>query len=525
MILYHAITTYHILRFAVHKLVNHRDEDAILLIPAFLVREPSGLQSGSIFSKVIKFRWEREINGLTEKAVLQYVGKQLKEYLPGMDIRTFTEINVASAAYLFGSWLFEQQIPYNWFEEADGRFSYPEPIMQDDARIAPMRYQLAAARGAYTGDTPYVQKKYMKFSSQKPGFEDPLAVNFSVTEEMQKLNEQDKETLLDFFDVPRDFRILPGSALMLTQHFANLRVLTYAEHILCYQLTTDYYLGDWNLYYKWHPSDVMAYPSFIENVHMIPGQFPSELLPLVCEKPFEIGASISSTGIRNIDTLCRRILLFDETYLASFQYNHQYYFCIKLMELFPEYPIISLDMNLLQLKNMAEFSGVSVKPTFLDAHNALADPDQSLAQRPHICLASTCMGQDMDLMREIRESLHPDSIYVFLDLEQTGSFLVLADALGKPIVKEIEISALEPDLYGQEKGKLYVYIFVENENSRRKIQTMKYVKKLIHTGIETAVFPQEDKDLRILILKGMLKATENQLQVLQKENEELKRKK
>ena len=70
MILYHAITSYHLLKFAVHKLRYHSFDDAVLLIPSSMVHKPvQNSEEDSIFSKVIEFSWEK--NNLSPKSIFE----------------------------------------------------------------------------------------------------------------------------------------------------------------------------------------------------------------------------------------------------------------------------------------------------------------------------------------------------------------------------------------------------------------------------------------------------------------------
>ena len=59
MILYHTVSTYHILRSILHKLNYRKNEDAILLVPKRFIDLPYGLQNGNnIFCKIIYYDWE-----------------------------------------------------------------------------------------------------------------------------------------------------------------------------------------------------------------------------------------------------------------------------------------------------------------------------------------------------------------------------------------------------------------------------------------------------------------------------------
>ena len=519
MILYHAITTYHIFKFVIHKLLFHPDERAVLLIPNFLVQKPIGLldMDVSIFNEVYFFSWEGNTSKTNSEKFFEELTFQIHKEL-NHKIEDFSEINVAHAGYSFGIWLAENNIPFQWFEEADGRLSQPEPIMKDDERLFPLRYQLALERGLYTGNNPSVIKKYVKKSSQIPNFYDPSAIDFDPVAEMKKFSQPQKKKLLQFFGVPLDLKFGKNSVLMLTQHFANLRTMSYEEHALCYQLTADYYLEGYNIYYKWHPSDLMPYPYFLEVKKMISGSFPSELLILVCDDLFEIGASINSTGIYNIESICKKILTFNQEYSNTFWYNHQYYFALNLINTLPEYDVKLLGVNSVQFNNLVNFSPIKVKNHISDTNKIEISTKNKI---PTIYIIGEMNTEEVTKSINNYSILDDfEDVFVFLNCQHENLFFSWMSII-QPIVKEIQTTAIEQDKYGTCIRRDYIYIFVSKLEIKERIKKMKYVKNLLNTGVKTTVLPLSNKDEEILALRGMLKATEEQLLECIEENKRL----
>ncbi len=517
MILYHAITAYHILKCAVHKLCFHEEEDAVLLIPSFLVRSFSGLENKSIFSKCVSFTWERNYNGLAPEAIFEAIETEFYKKTGGMTLKDFDEINVFSAAYYFGIWLASTGKSFNWFEEADGRLSRPEPIMADDSRISAARYELAKKNGLYTGDNPCIIKKYVKMDSQIPGFCDFRAENYDVVAEMNKFSDEKKNRLLDFFDVPRDLTFKPNSILMLTAHFCNLRIMSYEEHAICYQMITDYYLDDYHLYYKVHPSDLMPYQSFMDNVEIVPAHFPVELLTLILDKPFEVGVSINSTGIYNISPICKKNLIFNDEYIRSFWQNHRYYFCVKIMEQFPDYEVCAIGINSKQLENMITFGGVITDRNVLFCENT---NDVIKRNLPTIYFVGAKEQSSKEQLSALFNLVDLSDMVVFLNEDDSYYFYNLMK-IHDFTVKELQITADNDEEYGHLESYEHIVIFTDNIEVRRKVDEMKFTKRLTQTGAEVNVFATTDKDTQILALKGMLKATEKQLEKYMYENTEL----
>lgn len=523
MVIYHTVTYYHILKSAVHKLRFHPDEDGAILVPIGLERKCSGLLNftaqDAVFSNVCYYAWHNNPPGGDVELKAKEIDAQLEEWFGKDYLSQFSEINICSAAYYFGIWAVEKKLHFHWFEEADGFLSQPHFIQDADRTNNPVRYKIAEELGNYTGDNPCVLSKVVKMSAQLPGFHDDLAVDFDVLREMKLLSKEQQQILLDFFDVPKELSFPHNSALMLTQHFSNMNMLTYEEQALIYQLTCDYYLEGYHLFFKWHPTDITDYPSFMEDVTMISGSFPAELLTLVIQEPLKVCGSIESSGTKNLAPICDRILLFKREYITdTFMQNHRYYFCLKLMEQFPDRPVCTIGMSQSHLENLLEFGDVSVRNgiTYLEtAEEAMA------IQAPQIYLVGSPKDTADLMLEEFLNNRNPEDMMVFLNSNDENAFWQIRGQIPY-IVKEIRIRALEPELYGNETGCERLFIFSQDKSLLKKVNEMKYIKKLLQTGVETAVFAEQDKDVQIAALKGMLKATEIQLHRYMAENKQLK---
>jgi len=520
MVLYHAITTYHILKCAVHKLIYHTNEEAIILLPKFLVRIPYGLkQSGcqNIFNHVLFFEWERKTSNDDLESIIRVIDNEIQEVF-GVEVwNEIAEINVCRAAYMFGIYLCYKNISFQWFEEADGRLSNPFPIMKDDERVWPFRYELAMQYGLYTGDNPCVIKKMVNIKSQCEEFSDELAEDFNVTDMLRQIPEKSREKLLTFFNVPQTLHFKQHCALILTQHYTNMRVLSFEEHALCYQFTVDYFLDGYKIYYKWHPSDLMPYVEFMNDAEMISGDFPSELLTLVCDDKIDIVASISSSGVYNLSDMCERILTFNEEYISTFWYNHKYYFCAELMRIFPYYKFYAVGLNRVQLCNMVSF-GLNIEKPLLEFNDDFNGLDLTA---PTVWL----IGKSETISKEILEGIFcnckEEDVFVFLNFSKENYFIQFTDYC-PVIVKTIKIRVIDEEEYGKRESREWIYIFTKSKEIRRCIAQMKFLKFLLNTGVEVSVDSDEDKDVRIKALEGMLKATEDELIKYRTENLELK---
>lgn len=521
MIIYHAVTTYHILKCAIHKLLFHRDEEAVILLPGFIVRIPDGLRrtKKAIFDEAIYFDWDRRMlpeNEDNKEHYINYIDKKLKTALGNNFRDKVNEINVCRAEYFFGIYLCDRNYKFRWFEEADGRFSDPQPIINNDLNWA-LRGKLAREYGLYTGSNDCVTKKYINFDAQIEPVDDPLAEDFNVNDLLSQLDKKSQKALLDFFGVPDDIYFEQPSALFLTQHFANLRMLSYEEHALCYQLTADFFLEGYNIYYKWHPSDCMPYTDFMNDAKMISGDFPSELLSLVIDKKIDVSASVSSTGVYNLRNISNRILTFTEDYLQSFMQNHIYYFFARLAKTLPEHRIASVGLNRSQLLNMLDFGVDMIDPE--------ADFINDLSEAPSEKNTLYLIGDSETITEDAAEKLFVDAnendVFVFPDQENESRFIRLLHRFPL-VVKEINIAAENSEELDGVVSVNRVFVFTKNDKLRKVVEQMKYVKLLLNTGARTFVEDKQDKDARIAALEGMLKATEDALEKCRKENEEFR---
>ena len=59
MIIYHTVSTYHILRSILHKMNYRSQENAVIMVPKRFLNLPYGLKErNNIFKKIIYYDWE-----------------------------------------------------------------------------------------------------------------------------------------------------------------------------------------------------------------------------------------------------------------------------------------------------------------------------------------------------------------------------------------------------------------------------------------------------------------------------------
>lgn len=509
MIIYHGITTYHIIELWLHKVIYHSQDEAILILPDFITDKFPCIQETipkEIFQKVILFPY-RKIDKRKE-FVLQSVDTAVKRLFPDIDLKTVQEINIAGAQYYFAYWLTQNNIPYNFFEEASGRLTQPEPVINNVRDINPVQYEIAAENGLFIGNNPSVQKKFCNYKAQIPGFSDALAEDFDIVAALQKIPRFELERILTFFQAPSELKFDNNSAILLTQHFANLNMMAFEEQAILYQMTVDYYLDRKSVFIKPHPDDLMFYQYIIPDCQIITGRFPSELLPFISERSAGTLATISSTGLSNISNLYQYTLAFNTDYEKTFYQNHKYYLGAKLCRQFEDYDIYAFGINEQQLTNMLAFSDCNSDAVFHSSGQL--EMGTAAGGRKMFLIGDIPDSQD-NVLRFL-QAIDDTSIVCFFNFDKQYIFYKNFDRdIWKSIIpKKIRIEAIdkrESDDIGYE----YVFIYSRNTVVRKEIADMHYVKRLINTGIETSVPEMADVDIQLAALKGILDATERRL--------------
>ena len=503
MVLYHGITTWHILECWVHRLKIYCEDDAILILPDFILdKYPNILQTYPEEIFIIKIIEYSKLDFSVERELFE---QNLQSIVESMNIGEYineeTDIYVAGAQYMFSHYLIQLNISFHFVEEAPGRLTTSEIVMDNLRNINKSQYDIALEDGMFTGNSYYVKSIVCNKSSQIEGVELPCNTeDFDVVMELQNLSEENIEIIKGFFDVPKVF-FPNNTALVLTQHFANLDMTSYIEQALIYQMTVDYFLGDNRIYVKPHPDDLMNYGEELQDCEVIRGTFPSELLEVISKnRPCKLLA-ISSASVLNLKKYYKEIITFNPEYLQTFYMNHQYFLFANIVKELGIKNVVINEINMPQLINM-------MKTIHMDNINI-----QSSEENHNNTQSIFFIGPDNGnkILQGVDKINRKDAIFVFLDSQVWLEFAGGRDAcLSKGICKPIYISAIDKEEY-PEIGVFYLYIYCENEEFRRRVVEMHYVKRLINSGIETTVPKLDDKDMEIAVLKGILAATEKRL--------------
>ena len=582
MILYHAITTYQLISVILYKNKYYKKEKSVLLLSESIVfKYPEYQKFLRYFDDIILIKITFRIYQSFKKDTKEYYENILKEN--NLSISDFNEIFVGGAQMNFGIYLTENKISFHYLEEAPGALSRADHLKGIDFKLDPARGQVSLRNGLYTGENEVIKTVIINKYVQLPGFDvdkkiavhiesdinkedyehddviskdeeyDENQINFfenedsgqsdlvllkdyyehfDPVEELFNISDEERTELLELFEVNIKIDIPENSLLLLTLHFANLKMMTFEEQVLLYQLFADYFCEDYNLVFKPHPDDIMYYDILFPEAQIIKEVFPSEFLPFILKKEPEVFATIASTSIFSLKNIYnKKILEFTPDYEKDFIFTHRYYIALKFInQLCNNHTVYSLGTNneiLANFLSYGEFKNDGLNITYLsdiyidendntNIENVFSQiKDNSVLIIDNILKNSNvdfleCVDNIVDYMKYIDNQ----SVIIFLNSAQDFCFYdIFAKELWEHIIPiVVNKKAMRDDEFYSDTETEIIYLYTKNEEYKEMAKNIKIDKKLKYTGLEVAVNPYETAEqLKIKVLEGILAATEKRL--------------
>lgn len=296
MILYHAISSLHIIECILHHINYTWREKSILILPDFIVHKYPQyykLKKLKLFSDVKLFNYM--LIPHNQETVLSDIEKRYKEDIR-IDIRKFKQIYCAGAHFYFSLYLINHNIRFICFEDASGMLSRAEEMYATLYSKFPVHAELANQYQLFSLTNPLIMNVYCDKSNQNIDVAGDFYINFQPVQEFERVPEKLQNKIISFF-ISKKYEINEGDVILLTQHLANLGYMTIERQYELYRYVIMDYLKGKTVIIKKHPDDTMDYKKIFPAVkYVIEEPFPSELLPFVINgKPDKI-VTINSTG-------------------------------------------------------------------------------------------------------------------------------------------------------------------------------------------------------------------------------------
>ena len=299
LVLYHAVSSYQLLEVILHRAVFHEHDRAVLFVPDFITSKYPQIQklvSLHFFDMVCLFPY-LQIPHENEKQVFSDTARGFHQICP-YDITEFSKIYVAGAHFYFSLYLCANQIPFVFFEDAAGMLSRWEILPQALQQKYPLHAALAQKYGLFDGSNPNITARICLKRAQTMDVFGKNDQDFCVEDALQNLSAHERRKLVRFF--VRKKIHTKAQAILLTQQFANLGIMSETDQEHLYRELASGILYGIRLAIKKHPDDTLNYHRIFPDTEILPGVFPCELLPYVFDKKPEQIYTFDSTGCENL---------------------------------------------------------------------------------------------------------------------------------------------------------------------------------------------------------------------------------
>lgn len=471
MILYHVVTTYQLLHCIIYKELFHKEQVCYMLLSDIIKEKyPQFKQmEGLFFDKIFVFNTNEFFNNTKNNIINntnEVVGKYLNEN--NINLQQFSEIIVGSSNSYFGIYLVKNRVNFTFLEESSELISRPDLI-----------------------------------------------------ESIGKLDSSFIDKILVFFCIDQKIQINENSTILLTQHFSNLRIMSFEEQKKIYQLVVDYFVPETRLVIIPHPDDLMFYDGLFPQANVIKKKFPSELIPFVfTEKPQTI-MTIKSTGINNLMGYFENCITFSTDFERYFNMTHKYYCVVKIIsELIEDCEIYEMNSDKLLLENLLNSSGNQFCKSINSVNNLSQIPDKS------IVIIDDFNRDTLPESKEIcnfLKSVDRESIIIFINSYKKYLFYDYPDKEIFESIMPVEIlhnnTVDETDQYSE-----IFFVYSKRKDTRNMINQLTFEKTLRSSNEIIKVEAMSEEQLRIKILEGILEATEKRLEHYIKLESELREK-
>lgn len=501
MIIYYAMTKFHLIFSITHKMDVHKKEAAVLFLAEGMQDIESIskriLESG-VFEKVyvvpeqeLKKNLEplREESADTQKEKnVRKFAEAVKNWLP-VRITGRDTIYIANDHWGIGTYCIYYHIPYIYYEDGAGMLSKPDYSYELVRRMNVTHAAMAKYLGAF-GQNGYVTEKLADLESQTEGFYDTKAKHYSVREKLEIMTEAEMQKILYIFNAPR-YEIDGCGTILLTEHFANMKRLSIEGQRELYALLVDLFGTDKRLFIKPHPNDyAVDYGRLFQGAELIARSVPSELLPYCFRGKLDLGLAACSTSVFGLKNILSRTIRFDIDIENYYKQLLKYYVFMQMRKRFAWHNIVAWNVHM----DLMEAFGIRDVTVYRE--------DGAYGENS-ILLIDSCNKQRNTALW--RKSMDRFSAVIFLDEE--AMFPVDDEVLHSIVPVRIKKESLngQKTVLSEEEEILWIYskekLTIEQSGKIRMRKTMKYSRTILDVQALT-----NDKDIQIKILEGNLES-------------------
>lgn len=498
MVLFHAVTLYHVLFSVEYKLLHYEQDKAMLMVPHSLLESfPKISELKGIFNEVIVYHYYFPENTVSDvaKESKDYFDKELKSYGVGFD--SFNEIYVCNSSEYIGVCLASNNIPFVFVEDGAGLLGKPDVLKLVHGKQQNQKLEYCTLFGLYDASAPCITRRIgNKLVKSNMDIE---MEHFDVVKSLELIQNKYREKVKAVFNAP-DYIEVDGNVLFLTEHLANQDLMSLDEQILIYQTTFDYFFENQKLVIKPHPRDLCFYEDLFPQYQVIREVFPSELIPSVLKKRLTTIATITSTGIDNIATS------FDKAVSLGFRYREEYIFTDKY------YIALKVAESLNAIHNIQQIGTDEKIVDLLIEYGGFKKSYEPTKNTVYLVDVAEFVDGTAKTIIDLLERINDDVVlfintrkdYCFYDYYKKNIWNYIIPI---PIIK----TRIRSEDFYSDCSESVIYAYTKSEKNRTMIERFTMQRELSNMGIKLEVKSLSEYEQRIKVLEGMLEATEKRL--------------
>lgn len=513
MILFSATSVYHLLEFMVLKYKKYEHDKVTLFISEAIYRRYNNIYTlNNIFDKIIIFNNYVKFNSQTPVLLAPYFNNLFKQH--NINLKDFKDIYIAGAQHSMGIYMLQIKHDFIFLEEASGEVSKPHFLENIEAKLQPGKEQFCKINGLYNANNPLIKGIICNFKTQDNNYIfTEKHIDFDVINELKQLKSEYTNNIISFF-VKQTMITDDNKTILFTQQFANLKIHSYNNHCLIYQMFVDYFLNNDKIMIKKHPMDNMNYKSILSNIDVLQENFPSELIPLIYYNKNNKIATISSTSINSLQPYFNQTISLDNEYgmTDEFLNTHKYY-------------LISFIVNTIFNNKVSIYiNGFTNKLFKYFLQTKLSVTYTSEFENANIIILDDYIEKQINIKNLTSLSnaviIFPcsKSKYIPLDNINIYSNNIIPFVITKKKIKENMYK-----FYSNTEDEI-IYVYSNNKETINLLKRVKMDKTLQNTGIELETKILSEDEIRIKVLEGIINSLENKLEYVIKENKVLKEK-
>lgn len=519
MNIFHAVSVYQLLNVILYKRKYCVEQENCLILRELMLPKILNIKLlENEFNKIILYddMWKAKTIATQEKNIVAYFDDLFNREQLSLE----NELLIVGCAHnTFGMYLSIKSINFVFLEDAAGLLSRPYILDDVNARQNNLKYRLIHKYELITGSNPCITGYVCDFLAQDVSFDEEKrmkSTDLCVVKELSLLSENERNELMSIF-IDTTKRTLKSDALiLLTQHFASLRTMSFEEQMSIYQIFIDYYLEGYNIIFKPHPDDVMFYPMLFTDVLVIREKFPAEFLPFIFdEKPSAI-ATISSTSSFSLRSSFDDVIEMGTSFEKDFIFTHRYFVAVELIKKISTCKkIATYGCNEIMLKQLLRdnVEGCCLQENI--ANDTMGE----------IAIIDKTEGVFEDTTRYILENIDKTS-FIIMNTDNSYHFY---NGLNKevwnyliPIVITKKKNCFNGDIHALDLEDEIIYFATQEERIKSMLKEIRINKSLEHCGMDISTVTLTEEQEKIKILEGMLEATEKRMLYHMKQNTEEK---